>query len=112
MPSDKVMQKGKGMRPSRSSHSARNLRLKRNVRKIVSAPRRADPCEPGYSNSIHFIETFPKWIALNIPKTQDAMSRDFLIANVRIEKRAFDLRRMSWTRRWQRGSLIGVTGVV
>ena len=34
-----------------------------------------------------FIETFPKWIALNIPKTQDAMSRDFLIDNVRVEKR-------------------------
>jgi pyrroloquinoline quinone (PQQ) biosynthesis protein C len=34
-----------------------------------------------------FIETFPKWIALNIPKTHDAMSRDFLIDNVRVEKR-------------------------
>jgi pyrroloquinoline quinone (PQQ) biosynthesis protein C len=34
-----------------------------------------------------FIETFPKWIALNIPKTQDAMSRNFLIDNVRVEKR-------------------------
>jgi len=34
-----------------------------------------------------FIETFPKWIALNIPKTQDAMSRGYLIDNVRIEKR-------------------------
>jgi pyrroloquinoline quinone (PQQ) biosynthesis protein C len=34
-----------------------------------------------------FIETFPKWIALNIPKTQDAMSRGFLIDNVRVEKR-------------------------
>jgi pyrroloquinoline quinone (PQQ) biosynthesis protein C len=34
-----------------------------------------------------FIETFPKWIALNIPKTQDVMSRDFLIDNVRVEKR-------------------------
>jgi pyrroloquinoline quinone (PQQ) biosynthesis protein C len=34
-----------------------------------------------------FIETFPKWIALNIPKTQDVMSRDFLIDNVRMEKR-------------------------
>lgn len=37
-----------------------------------------------------FIETFPKWIALNIPKTQDVMSRDFLIDNVRIEKRHAD----------------------
>jgi pyrroloquinoline quinone (PQQ) biosynthesis protein C len=34
-----------------------------------------------------FIETFPKWIALNIPKTQDVISMDFLIDNVRIEKR-------------------------
>jgi pyrroloquinoline quinone (PQQ) biosynthesis protein C len=34
-----------------------------------------------------FIDTFPKWIALNIPKTQDVMSRDFLIDNVRVEKR-------------------------
>jgi pyrroloquinoline quinone (PQQ) biosynthesis protein C len=34
-----------------------------------------------------FIETFPKWIALNIPKTQDAMSRGYLIDNVRVEKR-------------------------
>ncbi len=34
-----------------------------------------------------FIETFPKWIALNIPKTQDAVSRGFLIDNVRVEKR-------------------------
>jgi len=42
MPSGNVMKKGKGMRPSRSSDSARNLRPKSNVRKIVSAPRRAD----------------------------------------------------------------------
>ena len=34
-----------------------------------------------------FIETFPKWIALSIPKTQDAMSRGYLIDNVRVEKR-------------------------
>ncbi|MGE5839215.1 MAG: PilZ domain-containing protein [Deltaproteobacteria bacterium] len=34
-----------------------------------------------------FIETFPKWIALNIPKTQEAMSRGYLIDNVRVEKR-------------------------
>jgi pyrroloquinoline quinone (PQQ) biosynthesis protein C len=34
-----------------------------------------------------FIETFPKWIALNIPKTQDAISRGFLIDNIRVEKR-------------------------
>ena len=34
-----------------------------------------------------FIETFPKWIALNISKTQDPMSRGFLIDNVRVEKR-------------------------
>src|SRR4029078_4507444 len=42
MPSGNVMKKGKGMRPSRSSDSARNLRPKSNVRKIVCAPRRAD----------------------------------------------------------------------
>jgi pyrroloquinoline quinone (PQQ) biosynthesis protein C len=34
-----------------------------------------------------FIETFPKWIALNIPKTQDDISRGFLIDNIRVEKR-------------------------
>ncbi len=34
-----------------------------------------------------FIETFPKWIALNIPKTQDTISRGFLIDNIRVEKR-------------------------
>ncbi len=34
-----------------------------------------------------FIETFPKWIALNITKTDDPISRGFLIDNVRIEKR-------------------------
>jgi pyrroloquinoline quinone (PQQ) biosynthesis protein C len=34
-----------------------------------------------------FIETFPKWIALSIPKTQDPMSRNYLIDNVRVEKR-------------------------
>src|SRR6185437_7015253 len=28
-----------------------------------------------------FIETFPKWIALSIPKTQDPMSRNYLIDN-------------------------------
>jgi pyrroloquinoline quinone (PQQ) biosynthesis protein C len=37
-----------------------------------------------------FIETFPKWIALNIPKTQDSMSRGYLIDNVRVEKRHAD----------------------
>ena len=30
------------MRPSRSSNPTRNLRVKSNVRKIVSAPRKAD----------------------------------------------------------------------
>lgn len=34
-----------------------------------------------------FIETFPKWIALNITKTEDPISRSFLIDNVRVEKR-------------------------
>jgi len=34
-----------------------------------------------------FIETFPKWIALNITKTQDPVSRGFMIDNVRVEKR-------------------------
>jgi pyrroloquinoline quinone (PQQ) biosynthesis protein C len=34
-----------------------------------------------------FIETFPKWIALNIAKTQDPVSRGFMIDNVRVEKR-------------------------
>lgn len=34
-----------------------------------------------------FIETFPKWIALNIAKTQDPVSRAFMIDNVRVEKR-------------------------
>jgi len=34
-----------------------------------------------------FIETFPKWIALNIVKTEDPISRGFLIDNVRVEKR-------------------------
>jgi pyrroloquinoline quinone (PQQ) biosynthesis protein C len=34
-----------------------------------------------------FIETFPKWIALNITKTLDARSRGFMIDNVRVEKR-------------------------
>ena len=34
-----------------------------------------------------FIETFPKWIAQNIPKTRDAISRGFLIDNIRVEKR-------------------------
>ena len=34
-----------------------------------------------------FIETFPKWIALNIAKTQDSVSRGFMIDNVRVEKR-------------------------
>jgi len=34
-----------------------------------------------------FIETFPKWIALNIARTQDPVSRAFMIDNVRVEKR-------------------------
>ena len=34
-----------------------------------------------------FIETFPKWIALNITKANDPVSRGFLIDNVRVEKR-------------------------
>jgi pyrroloquinoline quinone (PQQ) biosynthesis protein C len=34
-----------------------------------------------------FIETFPKWIALNITKSQDARSRGYMIDNVRVEKR-------------------------
>lgn len=34
-----------------------------------------------------FIESFPKWIALNIAKTQDPVSRAFMIDNVRVEKR-------------------------
>ncbi len=34
-----------------------------------------------------FIETFPKWIALNITKTHDARSRGYMIDNVRVEKR-------------------------
>jgi len=34
-----------------------------------------------------FIETFPKWIALNITKTHDALSRGFMIDNVRVEKK-------------------------
>ena len=34
-----------------------------------------------------FIETFPKWIALNITKTYDARSRGYMIDNVRVEKR-------------------------
>ena len=33
-----------------------------------------------------FIETFPKWIALNITKTHDARSRACMIDNVRVEK--------------------------
>ena len=34
-----------------------------------------------------FIETFPKWIALNIAKAEDPMSRGFMIDNIRVEKR-------------------------
>ena len=34
-----------------------------------------------------FIETFPKWIALNITKTYDARSRGYMIDNVRVEKK-------------------------
>jgi len=34
-----------------------------------------------------FIETFPKYIALNIAKTQDSFSRGILIENVRVEKK-------------------------
>ncbi|MGH7207556.1 MAG: iron-containing redox enzyme family protein [Nitrospiraceae bacterium] len=34
-----------------------------------------------------FIETFPKWIALNIAKTRDSVSRGYMIDNVRMEKR-------------------------
>jgi len=34
-----------------------------------------------------FIETFPKWIALNITKTHDSRSRGYMIDNVRVEKR-------------------------
>ena len=34
-----------------------------------------------------FIETFPKWIALNITKTLDTRSRGCMIDNVRVEKR-------------------------
>ena len=34
-----------------------------------------------------FIEAFPKWIALSIAKTQDPVSRAFMIDNVRVEKR-------------------------
>ena len=34
-----------------------------------------------------FIETFPKWIALNITKTRDSVSRGYMIDNVRMEKR-------------------------
>jgi pyrroloquinoline quinone (PQQ) biosynthesis protein C len=34
-----------------------------------------------------FIETFPKYIALNIAKAQDPFSRGILIDNVRVEKR-------------------------
>lgn len=34
-----------------------------------------------------FIETFPKWIALNIAKDHDPVSRAFLIDNVSIEKK-------------------------
>jgi pyrroloquinoline quinone (PQQ) biosynthesis protein C len=34
-----------------------------------------------------FIETFPKWIALNIAKTHDPVSRGFMIDNVRVEKK-------------------------
>ena len=33
-----------------------------------------------------FIETFPQWIALNIAKADDAMAREILIDNVRVEK--------------------------
>lgn len=38
-----------------------------------------------------FIETFPKWIALNIAKTQDPVSRGLMIDNVRVEKRHAEL---------------------
>lgn len=34
-----------------------------------------------------FIETFPKWIALNIAKSADPVSRGFMIDNIRVEKR-------------------------
>jgi len=34
-----------------------------------------------------FIETFPKWIALNITKTHDARSCGYMIDNVRVEKK-------------------------
>ena len=34
-----------------------------------------------------FIETFPKWLALSITKTEDPRSRSFLIENVRVEKK-------------------------
>ncbi len=34
-----------------------------------------------------FIETFPKWIALNIAKTRDPVSRGYMIDNVRVEKK-------------------------
>lgn len=34
-----------------------------------------------------FIDTFPKWIALNITKTHDPLSRGFMIDNVRVEKK-------------------------
>jgi pyrroloquinoline quinone (PQQ) biosynthesis protein C len=33
-----------------------------------------------------FIETFPQWIALNIAKAENAMAREILIDNVRVEK--------------------------
>ncbi|MGQ0810319.1 MAG: iron-containing redox enzyme family protein [Nitrospiraceae bacterium] len=37
-----------------------------------------------------FIEAFPKWLALNITKTEDPLSLGFLIDNVRVEKRHAD----------------------
>lgn len=37
-----------------------------------------------------FIETFPKWLALNLTKTEDARSRAYLIENIRVEKKHAD----------------------
>ena len=34
-----------------------------------------------------FIETFPKWLALNLTKADDTASRSFFIDNIRVEKR-------------------------
>ncbi len=37
-----------------------------------------------------FIETFPKWLALNLTKAEDPRSRGYLIENIRVEKKHAD----------------------